>query len=172
MPPNGHALALEFGPDELEAAVAPNPAAAAPIEITPAATAAPTKPDAGSRPIRIDIGELTAAAAAGLACGLGEYWDAGCTTPETKSWGGERIAVLAVALLYYTGPNDDDFLCQARVAGRHELRQRFDRVDSDFFQAYSVAEADAALDYYIDSALEIVVRVVTAERQFRAMHAN
>ena len=149
MPPNGHALALEFNPDELEAAVAPKPDAAAPILVD------------------LDVGDAVAAAVGGLGSGVVEYCNGGLTV-QTKAAGGERLAKLAMAMLAYTGP-DADFLAEARAAGRGVLLRNF---DSDSSHAYSPAKIDRLIGVYIDGVFEVVVRVVETERAFRIAMAN
>jgi hypothetical protein len=158
MPPNGHALRL----DEVEPTEKSD--TATPIEITPAATAAPTKPIT----IDVDVGNVAANAAVWVCCGLGEYQASGRLTVQTRATGGERLAPLAMALLAYTG-SDDDFYRRARGAARRALRQYF---DDNFLAAHVPEGVDAAIELALDGTFEIVDRVVTAERLHRAAHAN
>jgi hypothetical protein len=122
------------------------------------------KPDTGT-PIVVDVGDAMAEAVAGICCGMAEFQNVGRLTTETKAVNGDRIAVLAMAMLAHGG-SDADFFDRARVAARCEVRRRFDP------EGFNAAEVDAATEFCIGAVFEIVTRVVETERAWRVAHAN
>jgi hypothetical protein len=58
-----------------------------------------------------------------------------------------------------------DFSRKARDAGKPILRRSF---DADYFQRWSEAQADQALDVWVGETLAMVDRIVASERAFVA----
>jgi hypothetical protein len=126
-------------------------------------------PDEHSEPSApAELGLAVAGATAVLCRAMFDYRQNGELDPQVREAGGSGIAKVATWQLDH-GLGDLEFAAVARQQGKIQLRQH---LNTDFFRHNSPAEVEAALDFYIDSLLEMVSRVVKDERAFRAAWAN
>ena len=143
MPPNGHALALEFDPDELEAAVAP-------------------KPDAGV-PIKVVIGNAMAAAAQAVAVAVLDYRADGTMSATTRDWGGAMVGWV-VQLRLDTLGELPEFDVVAFAEGKRELLARRGTVLHRYLDAVML---DAGIDELLNHVLAIASKVARDELKLR-----
>jgi hypothetical protein len=148
-------------------------AALAILPIAPAATRA-IKLHAVPSDAEIAIGKAAAAAALGVGHGFVDLIDDGRLSAAARVRGSETIADVAMLALDYMG-GDDEFAAIMRREGRRELWRRHGNA---FHQGCAgtvlangsgldVAKLNATLDMMLDTALEIVQRVVESERAYR-----
>jgi hypothetical protein len=129
-------------------------------------TSAPAATDVP--PAATELGIAVAAATTAICQAMDDYWHCGTLDPAIKDQGGTRIAKVATWQLDHE-LGELEFAAAARAQGKAQLRRY---IDANFYQQHGAVAVEAALDFYIDSLLEMVSRVVRDERVFRATRAN
>ena len=126
-------------------------------------------PDQHSEPSApAELGLAVADATAVLCRAMFDHRQNGELDPQVREAGGSGIAKVATWQLD-RGLDDYEFAAMAREQGKIQLRQH---INTDFYRQHSAVAVEAALDFYINSLLEMVSRVVKDERAFRAAWAN